>query len=306
MPAYDEATRRVLEVTYQRGLHLDEQSLRIVESLTPLSWKQIKQWMKTKRHKDKKAGIPIPTRDMAAKLDEQSEGLSRRKEYRLNATVTPGQKQILAIACDKGYLVAKTAGLIADMLDLDRKQVLNWGKQRRFKQRKQLMEDNLSPSPLMRSDYLNYYQPVRPQKQLEFLTYCHIPCANTRVSSTSGTNKSGIYPKISIAKMPETGSRLSSLFSDPDSSQWRDYDVRPTLPLSGSRMRWANTRPKIPRTKSKRTSLNIEVKSEFPSASVPVKRRKLEHHLEIPEIKTELPLLPEIGYGLKFEDFVNS
>jgi len=286
MPAYDEATRRVLEVTYQRGLHLDEQSLRIVESLTPLSWKQIKQWMKTKRHKDKKAGIPIPTRDMAAKLDEQSEGLSRRKEYRLNATVTPGQKQILAIACDKGYLVAKTAGLIADMLDLDRKQVLNWGKQRRFKQRKQLMEDNLSPSPLMRSDYLNYYQPVRPQV----------------FENMSGV----IYPKISIAKMPETGSRLSSLFSDPDSSQWRDYDVRPTLPLSGSRMRWANTRPKIPRTKSKRTSLNIEVKSEFPSASVPVKRRKLEHHLEIPEIKTELPLLPEIGYGLKFEDFVNS
>jgi len=119
MAPYDELTRRALLVVYKRGLHFDTESLRVIEKLTDLSWKQIKQWMKTKRFKDKRRNKIIPNLQNAESLHFDLPPVD------INVLII--QNSVIQLAYEFPSTVQRNAPLIAEILGVTDEQILRWG-----------------------------------------------------------------------------------------------------------------------------------------------------------------------------------
>jgi len=119
MAPYDELTRRALLVVYKRGLHFDTESLRVIEKLTDLSWKQIKQWMKTKRFKDKRRNKIIPNLQNAESLHFVLPPVD------INILII--QNSVIQLAYEFPSTVQRNAPLIAEILGVTDEQILRWG-----------------------------------------------------------------------------------------------------------------------------------------------------------------------------------
>jgi len=119
MAPYDELTRRALLVVYKRGLHFDTESLRVIEKLTDLSWKQIKQWMKTKRFKDKRRNKVIPNLQNAESLHFELPPVD------INILII--QNSVIQLAYEFPSTVQRNAPLIAEILGVTDEQILRWG-----------------------------------------------------------------------------------------------------------------------------------------------------------------------------------